>query len=410
MNPISVSTRVKFGELVYHDRPYLHPQLNVEVDRDFFNRSGEKQKAEILGIPTNKKPIAIIGERRSGKTSLLRLLHHRLDSDRRFVSLDVSFNAVNSARELVREILDTLCLKLELDERESRLASRNSDSISEYLGALKRVAERVPDRTIVISIDEFDSMIIDQMNSESQKREMLGLINAIVENESIPVKLALAMSRDPSKIETGYTSPLTAKAEQIHLEPFSRSDTEDMIRGILQSDFSLSDHLLEGIFRLSGGWPYFTKAILHYLIQLPESDGWLEQAREHTLRDRSLSDTLGHIYQKHWDDAERTVILLISHCSGEINNNEAQVLDPSLKAAARDLVSRGYLEETSSGYRFRIGLFHEWFPRWHRFEEQAHKYIKDILPQLSQFNKHWDEGEEEVIKVSLDDVHRRGLF
>lgn len=69
MKPIPPYLRVKFAEEVWHDKPY------DENPPDFFDRTGPKKQAlAILNLPELHRAIWLFGERRSGKTSLLKLL------------------------------------------------------------------------------------------------------------------------------------------------------------------------------------------------------------------------------------------------------------------------------------------------------------------------------------------------
>jgi hypothetical protein len=407
MNTIPLHLKVKFAEAVWHDQPYLHPQLRQQVEKDFYDRKKPRKIAEPVLWALMGKPIVFVGERRAGKTSMLKLLMHLLENDPRFIPVDIPWLGIQSADDLMHELLDNLYFKLDLDNTSLREAFLQIRTTAEFRRTMTNILKYVPDKFIVFGIDEFDSIIIDQ-GDETKRHEIISVISSIVESQSLPVKLVLTMTRELSKLEKGHASPLTARAEQIRLEPFSKAELDEMILGIAGQEVALSEQDLESIFDLSGGWPYFAKALLYHLIQLP-SDGRLEQAREKAVRDHSLSDALEHIYQKHWDNSEKTIILLVAQRGGHITAEEMSVVEQSIKSAAKELVKRGYLLEKEDNYRFRIGLLQDWFLQWTRFEEQAQKYLKDILTRLERREDGWAGSEDEIIQISPEEVKRRGF-
>lgn len=408
MDTIPLYLKVKFSEAVWHDQPYMHPQLRERVERDFYDRKTPRELAEsILWALNIDKPIVFLGERRAGKTSMLKLLMCSLESDPRFVPVEVSWLGIRSASDLMRELLDTLYFKLDLDNASLRETFGQIHTPADFHRALASILKYTPGKCIVFGIDEFDSIIIEQAD-ETKKNEIINVIASMVDAETLPVKLVLTMTREPNKLETGYASPLTARALQIRLEPFPKTDLEEMMLGIVMPGVSLSAQDLERIFDLSGGWPYFAKALLYYLVQL-SSEERLEQAREKAVQDHSLSDALEHIYHKHWDDSEKTMILLVAQRGGHVTAEEMSIVEQSVKSAAKELVKRGYLSETNDKYHFRIGLLQDWFLQWTRFEEQVQKYLKDILTRMERREDRWAGGEDEIVQISPEEVRRRGF-
>lgn len=409
MSTIPLHLKIKFAEAVWHDQPYMHPQLRQQVERDFYGRKTQKELVEQVLWAFTGKPIVFLGERRSGKTSMLRLLMHSLESDQRFIPVEVPWLGIRSATDLMRELLDNLYFKLKLDNSSFREAFIQIHTTAEFHRTLENILRYAPDKYIVFGIDEFDSIVVEQTD-ETKKKETIDVIAAIVESASLPIKLILTMTREPNKVETGHASPLTSKAEQIRLEPFSRMELDEMILGIVGQEIPISQQDLDSLFSLSGGWPYFAKALLYYLVQLSPGAERMHQATEKAVQDHSLSDALEHIYQKHWDDSQKTMILLVAQRGGQITGDEMSVLDESVKSAARELVKRGYLLEIENGYRFRIGLLQDWFSQWTRSEEQVQKYIKNILLQIERKDDPWaGVADDQIIEVTKDQIRRRGF-
>lgn len=387
MDTLSIRQRIKFAEPVWHDQAYEHPQLKQHREKDFYGRQEAVEKANAV-LRFSSRPIIFIGERRAGKTSILKLFMRSLGNKPEYITIETSWLEIHSASDLMYKILGTIYVKLELTDDALQKVFKTITSPTEFRQALQSILKGVPDRTVVIGIDEFDAIIMEWPDDE-EKKKIISMIISLVETEEPPVRIILAMTREPGKIEMGYSSPLTTKSEQIRLEPFSKSELDEMILGILENEIQIAEHELAQIFTLSGGWPYFAKALLYYWIQNSDVKNRLELAKEKAIQDPGLSDTLEHNYVKHWDDPERTILLLMAKQGGQISTKDTSVLEPPVKAAGRELAKRGYLLTTGDGYSFRIGMLQNWLSQWTRFEEQTQKHIAKILVLIERKKDPW---------------------
>lgn len=397
--------RVKFGEAVWHDSPYTHPQLWREVARDFYNRTPTCQRAmELLLSLETRKVLVLVGERRAGKTSMLKLLLDRVRNTEDFIAVEVPWAGIDAVERLMQEMLSGLYHALALDNRDLWEIIQAVRSFSEFNAVLAKIADDFLGKTFVFGIDEFDSIVLEQVRESSQQTMVLGLVSTLVESSSLPVKVILTTVKEISQIETSRSSALISRSEPFHLEPFPEPDLQEMISDI---GTGVSDEEIAGTSSLSGNWPYFAKAVLYHLVQLPEGATRLAQARNKAVE--SVSDTWAHIYHEHWDDAAKAVVLLLAWRNKPLTLAEAKLVGSEVAIAASELVRRGYLTQEDDGYRFRIGLLPQWLRQWVRFEEQAHKYLRDILKRLERSQDPWAGGEDEVIEVTREDLRRRGF-
>lgn len=386
MDIFSLQQRVKFAEPVWHDQAYKHPQLRESRPKDFYGRQAAFGRAK-SALELSAKPVIFIGERRAGKTSILKLILRALQSDAHYVTIEIPWLEVRSASTLMRAILTSVYEKLELTEASLLDAFEKIRTPAEFRHSLQALLKKIPDRMLVIGIDEFDSILYEQ--PEGEKKEIIGAIISLVETDEFPVRVALTMTREPASMEMGYSSPLTTKSEKIRLEPFSKSEMDEMLLGILENKIPISEQERKEIFDLSGGWPYFAKALLYHWIEFAGSADALNLAKDKAVQNAGLCDAMEHIYLKHLNPPERTILLVMAKQGGKITAKEKSVLDVSITAAAQELIERGYLLAKDDGYVFRVALFQGWFLRWTRFEEQAQQYAGEILMAIERKKDPW---------------------
>lgn len=255
---------------------------------------------------------------------------------------------------------------------------------------------------LVVGIDEIDSVIMEQVTDENSKKEVLGSILRLVTQEP-NVKVILTSARSSNKIEQFRASPLVSKSEEIPVQPFSEVDVDELIHS-LGSD--LSETEIEHIRTISGGWPYYAKAILYHLLQFPPADSHrLKQACSAAIK--SISQTCDHLYRHHWNNDEQRALWLLAN-KEQIQPEEFNQLDTSLRAALRELTERGYVIEEDMQYRFRVALIADWFRAWTRREiEEERLEIPSLLKKLS--NPWASEPGEQQIQITKEDLRLRGF-
>ncbi|MEW6029687.1 MAG: ATP-binding protein [Chloroflexota bacterium] len=385
MDALQLQQRVKFAEYVWHDQAYLHPQLKTAQPKDFYGRQEAIQKAK-TALRLSSRPVIFIGERRAGKTSIFKLIMRSLRNKSDFIPVEISWLEVHSAPELMREILASIYEKLALSNEALLNAFEKAHSPAEFRHVMQGMLEN-SGKIVALGIDEFDALLFEQ--SEEERKKIIGAVISLVESDEFPVRVILTMTREPASIETGYTSPLTTKSEKIRLEPFSKTEMDEMLIGILENQIPISEQERNEVFNLSGGWPYFAKALLYYWVETIGRDDALRLAMEKAIQDTGLGDAIEHIYLKHLSPSERTILLALAKLGGKINAKEKSTLDVSIKAAAQVLIKRGYVVERNDGYEFRVALMLDWFCRWARFEEQAEQYAAEVLIAIERQKDPW---------------------
>lgn len=388
MAEIPAYLRVKFGEEVQHDEPY------DGKPPDFFDRDDVQQRAlAILRSPQTQRAVWLVGERRAGKSSMLNLLIEKCQKDG-FLTVNLSWLVIHSAQDFYKEFLGRL---------DNALGAQTSEPINSAIAFWKALQERrkhIGQRTLVVGVDEIDSIL--EPVDENSAKEILDSVLRLVTQEP-NTKVILTSARSSSKIEQFKASPLVSRSEEVSLPPFSDADLIQLTRSLASE---LSDEDVKQIISISGGWPYYAKAILYHLLQLPAADSQrLERARSEAVN--SIALTCDHLYRHHWDEDEKRALWLLAN-KEQINPEEFKALDAALRAAMQELTRRSYLLEENGQYRFRILLIADWLKGWPRREVEEEKL--GIPSFLKKMMDPWaKQPGEQMVRVTKENLRKRGF-
>lgn len=384
------ATNIKFGEPVWHDESYTHPLLRWKAPRDFYGREVEIARAQTALRSLSRKPVVILGERRSGKTSLLRLLADKLANDPSgcFISILIPWQGIQTRDELAKEILQGIRAIIGARKQDSDQLAADPSITGEFIASLRQLLAPVSEKTFVICIDEFDSIVEEAAADEQDK--ILGLLHALIEMTDLSVRLFLTMARIPDITETRF-SPILAKSEQIPLHPFSLREFQKLIEGIWgESGHNLASEDSGRLYELSGGWPYFAKLLLKYLAELPLDEAALGHALQQAVDDSTVEQALSNIYAMHFDDSEKAMVLLLAERHGLVGAEEMEAVGASLNTAAAQLTKRGFVVKNKDGsFGFRIGFLSHWFRNWVKYKLELERHLSEKLQALERIDNPW---------------------
>lgn len=389
--------QVKFGEAVWHDESYNGNP------RDFYDRVSDKEKAlDILLSPQTRRAIWLVGERRAGKTSMLKLLLNKCRAQERYIAIEIPWQSIHSPESFYRECLQQLdkhagyegCLPL------PRIYTPES-----FWESLQSRIQRAPSKTIVVGIDELDTILYELAQSNnSWPREIVSVVFRFVEEAGF--KIIVTTVKTPEEVEPLKASPLVGRSEVIRLCPFANEDIKSLVEDFIPG---CPEPYLEQIRHLSGNWPYYAKALLQHLLKVaPEDTQRLEVALKEAVR--SIAPTCEHVYRRHLDEEEQRALLLLAY-KGSLCQEEFNRLDIQLRTAFRRLIERGYVLEEKQRFYFRVQLIGNWFQTWTHRELEGEKLG---IPQLvKRLERDWDPWREEpgeiLIRVTKEEMRRRGF-
>ena len=387
--------------------------------RIFFGRQAEIEQIERTVLSGTRRPVIVLGERRSGKTSLQRVSADRLETQEqgRLWPLFIEPQGIHSRDQLAQQILERLCSVLGTSLREAGL-SEATGSVGQFVDAVANLIGPQNDRTALICVDEFETILDNSPQPEQDK--ILGLVTHIIEQTDLPLMFFLTMTGLAKSIQESYRSSFASVAEIIRLHPFDQETTQDMVTELLQGQVVLPPAQMARLFQLSGGHPYFSKLLLAKMLEryplqegktLTVSEDMLDQIVQDAARDPRADIAIKNIYQVHLDESEKSIVLLLAE-RGEherLTLEELSVVGISLKTAARRLAQRDYLREHQDGsFGFHVGFLRDWLKDWIEFEEEQERLELETLWQRLERQKDPWAGTEATV-VTDEDMRRFGL-
>ncbi len=317
-------TPIKLNQFVYWDRPYRHPQLGIEVGREFFDRCAERDQAlQALTSPMGRRAVAILAERRMGKTSLLRHLVERLKAVPNLVPVPLPpGGSLHSVADLFGEICDHMSSALGL-EPEGLLEEGEGLDLADQLCVLERLCDSVAGRTVVLCLDELDACLEHQETPISERSKILALVNALVSRDDLPIRLLCTMIRLPTSVWTAEMAPFLERVALIRLAPFARRDLDEMLVELAQAHLGLrlSSEDLASLYYQSGGWPFFAKVALVCLGEAEPGPDRLTRALEAAARHIAVSEAMEHIFRNYFDRNEKALVIALGQRGGRRAGN-----------------------------------------------------------------------------------------
>ncbi len=271
---------------------------------------------------------SIVGERRSGKTSLLNYIAHSdtvqaygLDPESYlFVYLDLEMiNATSTPTRLYQHMLRRIASRVENEDLKKEIRDVSQyESIDTYdlAEALDSMEDR--DLSVVLLIDEFENL---GNNANFGPDFYYGLRSLAIHHD-----LALVTSTRVDLVEISHSeevrsSPFFNIFATINLQPFSRDDIAEMLDTYLaDSGISFPEPEMDQLLALSGRVPFFAQMALHFLFEA--HDQVEDESRRVYYVEQRVKEAAAPHLENYWQNSsenERTVLALLA-----ILENESQ--------------------------------------------------------------------------------------
>jgi hypothetical protein len=234
--------------------PYWN-RLAIDDPRAFFGRQRERQ--QLAQLIDRGQPVSIVGQRRIGKTSLLRSLSFpdlkSWSETFRFISIDGSYFADADEQGFLGFLLDQLEEELEISplpvQRES----------------LFEAAEQARSRQmrLAILIDEFDIIAYNERIASGQ---LFSFLRALVQEFRIPIVLVSRDGRlEPLLHNSAVGSPFWNIFTTFYLGPLTRDEARTMVCEPAEAcNKPFAEDQVKEIFNLGGLHPFFLNIACTY--------------------------------------------------------------------------------------------------------------------------------------------------
>ena len=341
--------------------------------------------------------LVIHGQRRVGKTSVLRQLPARLPP--RYIPVFFDFQGRTHtsldrflwwlSREIVRVLKQDHALLIPLPEKEA--FTRDPDYLeSQFLPGLRPL---LGDHVLLLTFDEFDCL------EEAEIRDTLGrplvdYLRRLMGQPGLNFIFSIGSSgRKLENMQASYTEFFKAALYK-KVSFLQRGDAQSLIanpvRGVLEYEAAAVDE----IFRITSGHPYFTQLICHELFARCQKDEARRVRRQDVLA--VLDDVVerGTVNLKFvWDEAsdlEKWCLAGLAHLEGDVDigslgeflgRQRVRFGNPDLESSLVHLREKDVL---TSDNRYVIDLLRLWLKE-NRPIEQVREELTEVNPIANRY-------------------------
>ncbi|MEJ0019123.1 MAG: ATP-binding protein [Acetobacteraceae bacterium] len=239
--------------------------LSSADGRGFFGRDDIFSFVRSALNATQRVPILLYGQRRIGKSSILRQLPRMLPDDLVCVYFDLQGKANQTLDQvlygLARAIADALGM--------SRPERQEADEDGFRTGFLARVAREAGSlRRLVLLLDEFD--VVDPRPGMASERFIPFLGEVVASNAQMG--LILVMGRRTDELSETANAAILKDAVQMRIGRLEPPVVEALVRGLAGSAMRFSDAAVARVVALGAGNPFCTQVLCHVV--------WLRNLRD----------------------------------------------------------------------------------------------------------------------------------
>ncbi len=335
----------------------------VERSVDLFDRDAELELVRQTVESPARRIAVIMGERVTGKTSLLNVVQMWADAKPRLAVLRLA--PVDARSKLMEEILegmasetDTSLYELGYRDGTGRFTRSTMVGFSTVAAELSARAKQ----TFLVCLDELDSMLVNCPDDRSAT-EILDFI-MYINNTNLPIRFVFTLSRATPQIMRADATPFITAARIADLAPWPKDQTREFIDWLISPTLTADESAHELLFAEGGGHPYLTKAILHRVVDgtgpgIPGDVISAEQVSAglaEALASPEVHLTLKNIVNVHISADETLVLRRLATASEPLTANNFA----STMSAFSELRRRHYVRPAGDGYILAFGLLGRW--------------------------------------------------
>lgn len=363
----------------YIESPYIIGLPLSEHQHVFVGRTEVGAQIEKLIMRPAAPPLLLYGQRRMGKTSLLRNLRRLLPSS--WITLFVDLQALSSAEghsgflfQLARAMTSQLSSQYRSVIEPPSLEALRAEPFVLFDVWLDRFAERLRDQCALLLLDEFEQLDIALRAGSLSPHLVLGMLRHVIQHKP---RFRILVAGSHTFAEASVWSSYLINARVIKLGCLRREECRQLVEQPVP-DFALryEPAALEEVLSLTGGHPYLLQLLCDRIVEMKNQQK--DEVRflattqdvaavvEPALAEASLFFAEMVTNQISSEGHEALKNLARQGRGAEQPPGELRHLDPNAEAQLwNQLACRDLVELTSRGYRFQVELIRRYFDMNH---------------------------------------------
>ena len=336
-------------------------------------------------IQHNSNIILLHGQRRIGKSSVIRNIPHGLNDLHEFVF--VTFNLEHYSQKSLSEILADLAQEiihdLSLDDENIKLPEITELELDSGIFShqfLPQVYQLLENKNLVLVVDEFDALI------NSSNPELLEQVYKYLSSlTNIHKKLFLILLIEQRSVNKHRISKIFKDVPVREIGLLNEESTTNLIIKPAENILEYEEDAIKAIFDLSAGHPYFTQAICFTIFgRAREEDKWTVSSEDVKLIINKAIELAEAGLTWFWEGfsiLERVVFAAIAEAQEDSDNYVRLIKryrpdteDKLIIETNQLLRSNGFLDEIEE--RVKIEFVRLWIIQRHPLREEIHELDK----------------------------------
>ncbi len=328
--------------------------------------------------------VVLIGQRRMGKTSILRRLGPHLGDDYVAVLVDLQGLLGSGETAFFREVVSAI--RDELEEAGIEVEEPPSDAFEsdpghafrrQFLGAVRRA---LGDRRLLLAFDEFE-VLEERIRAGELEPRILPFFRSLMQHEK-NVSFMFAGTHRLDELTEDYWSVLFNLAVYLDVGHLPQQEVAKLFTEPTREAFEIDPLALDKVYRVTGGHPHFSQLLARELIEHRNQ----QQLSYVTVQDVNLvASRVADKGQLHiaylWNEASRTERLLLLVLKALLEREGLATLKAAYRFASRHRVELGdlpsalrkltrkeILSDNAGQLSFRMELLKLWLDGRHDLE------------------------------------------
>ncbi len=361
----------------------------IKTREMFFGREDDFGYVEKkIGSAKSNQVLVFCGERRSGKTSILfQILGGRLGERFLPVLVDMQILAgIKSDGHFWRTILKVACDSLKIagltvDSLDSSASSQRVEELFDTF--LTQVQEHHPGKIVLFLLDEYE-LIEEKIRDGSLSESTIHYLSGALESPH-RISFVFTGSTNLENRKVSFWRSLLGKSIYRKISYLSANDTARLITEPLKEHLHYPREVIDSIYRLTGGHPFYTQVICQNLVDhLMEDDRSEPTKQDLQLIVKGIIDNPLPQMIYSWNSLSEGNKILLSSLAGVLSQPQdwagpAEVIQyfrqsklglpykrEEILILLEETYHKEFLEKRENDlYRFRMDLPRRWIRREH---------------------------------------------
>lgn len=371
----------------------------------------------------------IYGQKRVGKTSIVKTLNSKLENELRD-SCIVLYIEGGEYKDLelcktISNLGNLICEKItEKDDRFSELAIPKFDgALNPLISFLNKIEYKYPKLRIIFILDEFDEISSDIFIRQEVVDSLFLTVRAISNKKRIGFLLVGGEKMD---FIISCQGEKLNKFQSIRVDYFNKSkylsDFQELARKPVEGIIEFTDKSLEYLYNQTAGNPFFTIIICDKLFKqmIKKRDTHVTEFEMEDAVNELILENNTQIFSHFWEDGikakedkkeeismnRRKVLIAIGEIlqkDNKLNKNTAiekimqhDIEENIIKENLEEFVQRQVLYLEDEEYKFKINIFKEWLM------ENGINNIITTIPDRERYK--YKKKEEELAKIKSSEL------